>query len=162
MMTKKVRRFLKCERGTQMIEFALLLPFLIVLFASAVEMGRMFYTYTTLQKSTEVGARFLSTQQLASGNYATGDVNIAKNLVVCGVPSSAADGCSGQPPVVTNLAIGNVAVTNPGSALGPRYVTVTVTYDYQPLVFNLGNMTGSQALSLNFTFTPSIKMRYLL
>ena len=60
MVWSKFKTFLKCERGTQMIEFALLLPFLIVLFASSVEMGRMFYTYTTLQKSTEVGARYLS------------------------------------------------------------------------------------------------------
>jgi Flp pilus assembly protein TadG len=145
-----------------MIEFALLLPFLIVLFASAVEMGRMFYTYTTLQKSTEVGARYLSTQLVTNGLYSTADINTATNLVVCGVNSSLANGCNGQTPVATNLAAANVTVTAPGTAVGVRYVTIQVTYNYTPLVFDLGHLTGVPTLSLNFTFTPSITMRYMV
>lgn len=160
-MRGKLKKTLKCESGTQMIEFALLLPFLIVLFASAVEMGRMFYTYTTLQKSTEVGARYLSSKPLTSGAFAGGDINTAKNLVVCGIASNAADGCSGQPPIASNLTTGNVSITQ-STILGNQYVTVTVTYVYQPLVFDLGHMTGVSQLSLNFTFTPAITMRYML
>jgi Flp pilus assembly protein TadG len=158
MVSRKLRTFLKCDRGTQMIEFALLLPFLIVLFASAVEMGRMFYTYTTLQKSTEVGARYLSSVLVTGGSYASADTTAATNLVVCGKASS----CSGVTPVAKNLAAANVTITPPGTGLGTRYVTVSVSYAYQPLVFNLGNLTGVSQLSLNFTFTPSIKMRYML
>jgi Flp pilus assembly protein TadG len=160
MMGRKLNRFLKCERGTQMIEFALLLPFLIVLFASAVEMGRMFYTYTTLQKSTEVGARYLSSALATGGTYSTSDTNIATNLIVCGVASTAANGCSGQTPIASNQI--TVGITPPGTAIGTRYVTVKVTYAYQPLVFDLGQMTGVSQLSLNFTFTPTITMRYML
>jgi Flp pilus assembly protein TadG len=140
-----------------MIEFALLLPFLIVLFASSIEMGRMFYTYTTLQKSTEVAARYLSAQRVSSGVYATADVDAAKNLVVCGKSTS----CTNETPIARNLSTTNVTVTAPGTVAGTKYVTVQVTYTYQPLVFNLGNMTGVQALSLNFTFTPAITMRYM-
>jgi len=161
-MMPRAERFLKCERGTQMIEFALLLPFLIVLFASGVEMGRMFYTYTTLQKSTEVGARYLSSALATGGTYSTSDTNTANNLIVCGVASSAANGCSGLPAIANNLAASNVTITPPGTAIGTRYVTVKVTYAYQPLVFDLGHMTGVSQLSLNFTFTPTIIMRYML
>ena len=157
-MIRQAKSFFKCERGTQLLEFALLLPFLIVLFASAVEMGRMFYTYTTLQKSTEVGARYLSSAKVSAGSYATADTDTAKNLVVCGVAGS----CSGQIPVAKNLTASNVTITNPGTSLGTRYVTVKVTYAYQPLVFNLGTLTGNSNLSLNFTFTPTITMRYML
>jgi len=145
-----------------MIEFALLLPFLIVLFASAVEMGRMFYTYTTLQKSTEVGARYLSSALVAGGTYSVSDTNTATNLIVCGVASTAANGCSGLAPVANNLTTSNVTITAPGTSIGTRYVTVKVTYTYQPLVFDLGHMTGVSDLSLNFTFTPTITMRYML
>jgi Flp pilus assembly protein TadG len=159
MMMQKLKPFLKCERGTQMIEFALLLPFLILLFASTVEMGRMFYTYTTLQKSTEVGARYLSTKFVTAGTYATADTDKAISLVVCGKELSS---CSGQPAVANNLTAANVTITPPGTGIGTRYVTVTVTYAYQPLVFDLGHLTGASQLSLNFTFTPSIKMRYML
>jgi Flp pilus assembly protein TadG len=157
-----LKAFLRCERGTQLLEFALLFPFLLLLFASAVEMGRMFYTYTTLQKSTEVGARFLSSRPVTGGNYTTGDVNTATNLIVCGVASSAANGCSSTPAVALNLTNANVTVTSPGTAVGTRYVTVTLTYAYQPLMFDLSHLTGSSQNSLNFTFTPSMKMRYML
>jgi len=156
-VTRPVKSFLKCESGTQMIEFAFLLPFLILLFASAVEMGRMFYTYTTLQKSTEVGARYLSSQLLTSGSYPSATTTTATNLVVCGKASS----CSGQTPIANNLSASNITITPPGTGLGTRYVTVTVTYAYQPMVFDLGHLTGSSQLSFNFTFTPRITMRYM-
>jgi Flp pilus assembly protein TadG len=158
MTTRRLKIFLKCERGTQMIEFAFLLPFLILLFAGAVEMGRMFYTYTTLQKSTEVGARYLSTVFVSGGAYSASDTTAATNLIVCGNATS----CSGKTPVASNLTSSNVTITPPGTAIGTRYVTVKVTYAYQPLVFDLGSMTGVSQLSLNFTFTPAITMRYML
>jgi Flp pilus assembly protein TadG len=157
-MSGRVKTFVKCERGTQMIEFALLLPFLIILFASSVEMGRMFYTYTTLQKSTQVAARYLSTKLVTAGAYSSTDIDKAKSLVVCGRELAS---CSGQTAIVNNLAAANVAVTSPGTAIGTRYVTVTVTYAYTPKIWDLGHMTGISQLSLNFTFTPSEKMRYM-
>jgi len=153
----KLKAFLKCERGTQMIEFALLLPFLVLLFASATEMGRMFYTYTTLQKSTEVGARYLSSAVLINGSYMSGDATAAANLVLCGKVD-----CTNQTPIASNLIANNVATPLPVTNNGIRYVTVTVTYQYVPLVFDLGSLTGVSQLSLHFTFTPSTTMRYML
>jgi Flp pilus assembly protein TadG len=155
----KVNKFLKSERGTQMLEFAFLLPFLLLFFAGTVEIGRMFYTYTTLSKTTEVGARYLSTKSVSAGAYASTDTSAATNLVVCG---NAASCTSGQTPVAQNLAAGNVTITAPGTGTGTRYVTVKVTYAYQPLVFNLSHLTGVSSLSLNFTFNPSTTMRYML
>lgn len=155
-MRRKLKDFLKCESGVQMLEFAFLLPFLILMFAACVEMGRMFYTYTTLNKGTEVAARFLTQQPILSGNYSTADLAIAKNLVVCGKSS-----CTGESPIVTNLTISNVSITNPGTAVGTRYVTVTVTYNYTPKLWNLSHLAGSGSLSLNFTFTPAQTMRYV-
>lgn len=149
-MICKLNKFLKCESGTQMIEFAFLLPFLILLFAGAVEMGRMFYTYTSLQKATEVGARYLSTST---------DSATAKNLIVCG----SAGGCTEQSAIAPGLSAANVTTSSIGTGVGTdyKYVTVQVSYAYQPLVFDLGALTGSSQLSLNFTFTPSATMRYM-
>jgi len=158
MATKWAKIFLKCERGTQMIEFALLLPFLIVLFASGVEMGRLFYTYNTLQKATAVGARYLSSSLLQTdGTYYDADRTAAKSLVVCGKVD-----CTSQPVIAKDLTTSNVtAPSAPSTVSGTKYVTVSMTYDYHPLMFDLGNMTGSSTLSLNFTFTPSTTMRYM-
>jgi Flp pilus assembly protein TadG len=141
-----------------MIEFAIVFPVLLLMFAGAVEIGRMLYTYTTLQKSTESGARYLSSVIAPNGTFNSTDIDSAKNLVVCGVPAS----CSGQTAVASGLTATNVTITSPGAGVGLRYVTMKVTYNYRPLVFDLGAMTGSQQLSLNFTFTPQIKMRYML
>ena len=139
-----------------MIEFAFLLPFLLLFFAAITEMGRMFYTYTTLNKAVEVGARYLSTAPVSAGNYATADSDAAKNLVVCGKTS-----CTSEPVVANNLSATNVTITSPGTGLGTRYVTVTVNYDYTPLIWNLSHLAGSGSLSLNFTFTPKVTMRYM-
>jgi Flp pilus assembly protein TadG len=155
-MKARLKSFLRCERGTQLIEFAFLLPFLILFFAGITEMGRMFYTYTTLNKATEVGARYLSSAPVTSGAYGSADIATAKNLVVCGM-----DPCTGQTPVARNLTSANITITPPGTTVGTRYVSVTITYDYQPLIWNLSHLAGSGSLSLNFTFTPKITMRYM-
>jgi Flp pilus assembly protein TadG len=156
-MTRKFKELFKCERGTQMIEFALALPFLLLVFIGTIEMGRLFKTYTTLQKAGEVGARYLSTASLTGGTYSASDTAIANNLVVCGQAAT----CSGQDPVAPNLTSSNVNITPPGSGTGTRYVTVQVNYNYSPLILDVPAM-NSWNLSLNFTLTPTITMRYMI
>ena len=153
-VTRAVERFARGERGTQMIEFAIALPFMLLFFAGTVELGRLFYTYTTLAKATVIGARYASTKQ----TVAPDDPNV-RNMVVCGNPG----GCGGAgqpPPVVSNLAGPSVHVTAPTGA-PVKYVTVSVTYDYHPAVFDLAWMTGDEALSLDVTLTPGTTMRHM-
>ncbi len=85
-LKRRLRLLAVCEDGTQLIEFAIALPFLLLMFAGSVELGRMFYTYTTLAKSTMVGARYLSspTSPVGVSGYSAADKNIAKNLMICG------------------------------------------------------------------------------
>src|SRR5215208_4689943 len=155
-MNHKMRKFIRNESGTQMIEFAFLLPFLLLAFAAVVEMGRMFYTYTTINKATEIGARYLTSAPVTSGNFSSADLAIAKNLVVCGK-----NPCADE-TIITGLSSSNVTVTAPGTGVGTRYVTVTVTYVYTPKIWNVGHLANSNSLSLNFTFTPRMTMRYML
>jgi Flp pilus assembly protein TadG len=147
------------EDGTQLIEVAIAFPFLLLMFAGAVELGRLFYTYTTLTKSTVVGARHLSSPVLAvnATGYAASDISAAKNLMICGVAAS----CNGQTPIVSGLTDANISITPPPDSTGTRYVTVSVSYAYTPVVFNLAGMTGISSLSLNYTLTPATTMRYL-
>lgn len=151
---KWLKRFARSERGTQMVEFAFALPFLLLFFAGTAELGRMFYTYTTLAKATMVGARYAST--VSSVSSSTGAI---KTMVVCGDPASC--GGAGAPAVVTGLSTANVAVTQSTDADGVRYVTVSVSYPYHPLVFDLAGMTGDSALSLDTTLAPQTTMRYM-
>ena len=156
----RLRLLAVCEDGTQLIEFTIALPFLLLMFAGSVELGRMFYTYTTLTKSTMVGARYLSspTSPVSGSGYTAADINIAKNLMICGVAAN----CSQQTPIVSGFDAADIIITPPPAGVGVRYVTVQITYNYTPLVFNLGAMTGVQNLSLNYTLTPQTRMRYML
>lgn len=151
---KKLSGFFKREHGTQMIEFAIVFPVLLLLFAGTTELGRLFYTYNTLAKSTRSGARYLSTVQSVSGSTAA-----AKNVVLCGN----AAGCGGvnQPPVILpNLTANNILITPPPTGVATvKYVTVEITgYSYTPLVFNLSAMTGG---NFNIDLTPATRMRYM-
>lgn len=171
LLTRMVRRwrlFAKNERGGPMIEFAITLPILLILFAGATEVGRLFYTYTTLAKATKVGARYLSTQvtnscfQLNGSSCPAAGCAVctnARNLVICG--NAGGCGGTGQPAAIAkNLTAANIAITSPSASSGT--VTVSITnYQYQALVFNLAGLAGSQATWANLTLNPSSQMPYM-
>ena len=146
-----IRNFIRCENGTQMIEFALVFPVLILLFAGTVELGRLFHTYTTLAKATRAGARYLSTTTDVTASTTAG-----KNIVLCGNAS----GCGGDNPIIVpNLNANNIVVTAPVSTDPVKYVTVEiVNYNYSFLTFNLNAMTGG---NFNIPLTPRTRMRYM-
>jgi Flp pilus assembly protein TadG len=150
---KFVKRFVRSESGTQLIEFAFVFPCLILLFAGVTELGRLFYTYTTLAKATRAGARYLSTVSSVSNS-----TTAAKNLVRCGDVT----GCgTGHPAlVVPNLEESDVVITPPPSTgTGPKFLTVSITgYTYRPVVFDLSAMTGGD---WDIALTPSTTMRYM-
>jgi Flp pilus assembly protein TadG len=145
-------RIRKDERGTQLVELAIVLPIFILLFGATAEFGRYFYEYTTLAKASRAGARFLTTTAVNSTEDAK-----AKNIVVYG--NSAGTGSSILPGMTT----GNVVITRQGGVpLLPQTVTVRIdTFKHQPL-FDLGKITKVKTLSLKVDVKPSVTMRYLL
>jgi Flp pilus assembly protein TadG len=162
-----VSRLFRREDGSSTIELAVVLPILVLLFAGATELGRLFYTYTTLAKATKVGARYLSTSLDATSSNATTQSNAfarAKSLVVCGVPNL---DCTGQTPILNGLTPGtNVKVTfftQTEGSVTVQYVTVAIqSYAYQPGPFNLAAWTGNANGKFYFPLTPSTTMRYML
>ena len=159
----RLRRLAAREEGSQIIEMAIVFPILLLLFAGATEIGRMYHNYTTLSKATRSAVRYLSTSKnLTSSDSAevAAVETAAKNLVLCG----STGGCGGQdqPKVsVTGLTASNITITKPtAGAATVQYVTVSITgYAYTPVVFNLSAMTGS---TINFTLAPTTTMRYML
>lgn len=136
-----------------MIEFALVFPVLILLFAGTTELGRLFYTYTTLAKATRTGARYLSTVTDVTASTTAG-----KNMVMCG--NAAGCGGAGQPAKIDpNLNVNRIVVTPPATGVGVKYVTVEITgYSYQPVIFNLNAMTGG---NFNIPLSARTRMRYM-
>src|SRR5438067_4186062 len=95
---------MKRQQGVAMVEFALILPMLLILTFTVTELGRAFYQYNVLAKSVREAARYLSVRSPGT------DLGLAKNIIVYGKPSG------GSSPVLTGLALSNVPDPTYGSS----------------------------------------------
>ena len=128
------------SQGVALVEFALILPLLLVLTFITTEFGRALYQYNTVTKSVRDAVRYLSFQTPGSGT------TVARNLIVYGNP-----GGTGA-PLAIGLSAANVAApiwqstgTNPQIDV----VTVRVTgYQFLPLISGFGGVDFS-----TFTFS---------
>jgi Flp pilus assembly protein TadG len=153
-LRNKVSAFRRDDRGVQLVELALVMPVLILLFAAVAEFGRYYQSYTTLAKGTRVAARYLATAP-----YAGCEDLAAKNLLVYGNVAGTGS------PIVNGLSVTNVRITrrNAGGTTGgfPATVTIDITNLNHTPIFDLGGLLRS-SLSLNVAMKPSVTMRYLL
>ncbi len=153
-----ITRFRRNEQGVQLIEAAIVLPLMVMMFAAVAEFGRYFYEYSTAAKAARLGARFMISKSLDStqANFETQ----AKNLVVFG--NTAGNGT----PILTGMTTANVTFTYSGGSYAggngvPEKVTVNIVgYKHQP-IFDLGKFTKT-SLSTAVDVKPSVTMRYLL
>ena len=147
-------RFRRDESGVQLLEVAIVIPILLVLFGAVAEFGRYFYEYTTAAKGARVGARYLASKSV---NSATNYEAQAKNLVVFG--NIAGTGTLVLPGMTT----ANVEVQYVGGTGGvPDLVKVNiVSYQHQSIV-DLGKLLNNAGLSTNVDVKPSVTMRYML
>jgi len=151
---RALRRLLRAlrrdERGTQLVELALVVPLFLMMVGAVGEFGRFFYTFSTLSKATRAGARYQISQPPGSSDAT------AKNLVVYGNPAGTGS------PVVAGLSTSNVQVTP--NKVGGAVQTVTVSisnFNYQP-IFDLGKLTKSPSLSLSVNVGAGSTMRQLV
>jgi Flp pilus assembly protein TadG len=149
-----LNRFHRDERGVQLLELAIVIPILMVMFAGIAEFGRYFYEYNTLAKALRLGARYLASKSVTSSTNYEG---IAKNIIVFG--NAAGSGS----PILDGLTTDNITVTYQGGTSGiPDTVTVSITnYPHKP-VFDIGKMLNITTLSTAVDVKPSVTMRYLL
>jgi len=147
-------RFRRDERGVQLLETAIVVPILLIMFGAVAEFGRYFYEYTTAAKAARVGARYLASKSVTSStDYATN----AKRLVVYGNVAGTGS------PVLPGLTIDNVDVQYQGAISGvPDTVTVTIINYQHDSIVNLGALLKSETLSLDVDIKPSVTMRFLL
>jgi Flp pilus assembly protein TadG len=153
-LLKRISSFARNDRGVQLVELAIVLPLLIVLFAAAAEFGRYFYEYTTLAKSSRTAVRYLVTSAPCNDPA-------AKNLVVYG--NLAGTGS----PVMNGLAPANIEIKRydkdgievTGGV--PATVTVNIINFQHTSLFKLAQLTKTSA-TLDIPVKPSVTMHYLL
>jgi Flp pilus assembly protein TadG len=161
------------ERGSSTVELAIIFPILMILFVGSAELGRMFYTYTTLAKATKVGARYLSVSRNAVNGSAT-EITAAKlaarNMVVYGCADRTVAPCSTAPAIATGLTTANVNICDnfsvpcvPAIPAGTvKYFRVEITgYNHAAGIWNLATKTGQPTTNYYFALKPSTTMRYI-
>ena len=124
------------QQGLAMVEFTLVLPFLLLLLLTLGEFGRMLYQYNVLLQASRDADRFVASQAWNStlGQVALSNTLLTqtKNVAVYGVPANTGTA------VVSGLTTGNVVV----AAVGTDHVRVTITYTFCPVIGG-GNCGGS-------------------
>lgn len=159
---KSVTQFFKQERGTQLVEVAIVVPIFVVLMAGAAEFGRFFYTYSALNNAVRAGARHACKWE----RNASWTVPETSRMVVYGDYSNTSLNCeAGQTapcPILPGLTPANVTVTANGPSVNNiDSVTVSiVNYRYTPM-FDLGTLTGNPSLSLAINMNASATMHQL-
>lgn len=126
----------QARRGMTTMEFALILPFVIVFIMGVIETGTMFYSWLTVQKAAQSGARFAATGQgVEEGNRMTRIVQTTEDWLV------SLD--KGSKEIVIRTWPGTTVSGEgmEGSAGGPcQLVEVAVTYAYHPFTPIVGAM----------------------
>ena len=105
----------KRQKGVALVEFALILPFLLLLSMITTEFGRAMYQYNTLTKSVRDAARYLSLQTpgtkipearnlLVYGNLAGTGTPLALGLTTSQVPDPTWQ-TAGTNPVINTVTV---------------------------------------------------------
>ncbi|BCX53251.1 MULTISPECIES: TadE/TadG family type IV pilus assembly protein [Comamonas] len=131
------------QQGVELVELALILPFLLLLSMLVVEFGRALYEYNTVTKSVRDAVRYLSVQLPNTG------CSQAQNLVVYGQTTA------GTTPLAPGLNTAAVSCSWQTSGTYPLINTVTVTvtgYRFRSMTasvfgLRLGDANGGLTLS---------------
>jgi Flp pilus assembly protein TadG len=141
-------KFTYC-RGQSLLEFALVLPFLLLIAFGIIEFGRAYYQYNTLNKAIRDGARYLSRH-----SYIDTEVANAANICVYG--NTVGNGT----PVLPGLTSGSITVSPAATGYygtgttPPKIFTVSViNYHFTSMVPRL--------IPISADLSPTIQMRFV-
>ena len=135
-------RGIRSERGAALVEFALVVPLLMMMMCATIDFGLAVYTLNNLTAAVREGGRFAAVQDQAS--WANNGA-VAKPLVTQKVYNYISGMNNGLTPAQTQALI---SVTSPDAA---GIITVKITgYPYKP-VTPLSTLLGLQTIYLNRT-----------
>ncbi|MCA0172570.1 TadE family protein [Bacillus sp. RAR_GA_16] len=111
---------MRSEKGQSMVEFALVLPILVMLLFGIIDFGRIFHTYLAIDHASREAARAASVGENDATIISTA-VKSASNI---------------------SLGAGQIAVSPGGTKSSGSDVTVTITYPISFLTPVVSNLTG--------------------
>ena len=123
------------KKGQSMVEFALILPLVVLLIAGLFDLGRAFFALITITNATREGARYgtlhpADTQGICDAGWReVQSSGIILNNITVSVSCSSTETC---------LPSGTPSVTCPRD----QPVTVSVSYNYDDVIFKFFFPTG--------------------
>lgn len=117
------------QRGAQVIEFALVLPFLLLLLFLIIDFGFLVYNKAVLTNASREAARHgtvLTAEPWSEAAVKLIACNYAKGSLISTLPGTHTDDCTGD-------ADPKVEVFNPNAHVPPQFgdpITVQITYTY--------------------------------
>jgi Flp pilus assembly protein TadG len=140
------------QAGLAVIETAIAMPLVVFMMLFVAELGNAFLQYNALTQGVRDGARFLASAPNGTGGVIildADDIATTSQLVAYGTVGTGT-------PIVPGLMPGDVTVVN----LGNGNFSLTVNYDYQPLLLGgLPLFYSGGSLGGAFTMRVGVVMR---
>jgi Flp pilus assembly protein TadG len=138
------------ERGQSLVEFAMSLPFILLIMAGLLDIGRAYFTFVALEDAAGEAAVYLAIHPECPYDALSGTTQLADNGVAddCDPPNNAvwrAREAGGGLIEWSNALVSYAEV--PGTNVGEA-VRVTITYPYQLLMPIIPEIAGSPTLTL--------------
>jgi Flp pilus assembly protein TadG len=136
------------DRGQSLVEFAMVLPLLLVLAIGTIEFGRAYYHYNTLSKAVRQAARYITSHE-----YSAAEKTKGQRMAIYGN----ADGTGS--PILPGLTVSNINIAERGgggttNTNPPEWVKVSVTgYTFQTMF--------PRVIPLSAPLTPGVEMLYM-
>ncbi|MDX2321758.1 MAG: TadE/TadG family type IV pilus assembly protein [Moritella sp.] len=141
----------KNEQGFAAIEFTMVLPFLLLLIFATAEFGRLLYQYNALNKTVRNASRYLAgNAKLGTGIYEIkqGIETKVITYIKYGSPNSVT-------PLLPNLTSSTI-----GLSLSGEFVTINVSYPWQPLFADMFTSFGlGSDMDISFPLISTYTMR---
>ena len=135
MKRSRLNSLLRGDSGQNLVEAALVLPFLVLLLAGAVDLGRAYYVYVELKAAAHAGALY--------GSQYPGDTNGITAAATSNAKDLSSDATFKVTPISTGCECSDGTTVTPGcsnplpSCGGSslvNYVSVTTSITYKPLL----------------------------
>lgn len=124
------------SRGVAAVEMALILPAVLLLICGLIETGNLFFTWLTVQKAAEIGARFAATGQGEDEGTRLAQIETRAEALLANLSGNGATVSVRSWPTIN--ATGSGVSGSAGQPCG--IVEVSVSFLYQPVTPLLGDM----------------------
>ena len=144
------------SRGQSLVEFAIILPIMMVFLAAVLDLGRVFYATVSLNNAARVGAfpAAQTPQSFTPGGTCTPSAadEDDRNLVICRVQLESKDSAVSIPSSAISMSCSTGCVAQAGST-----VTVRVTGQFTLLTPLLATVLGGQTIPMSASATAQLE-----